>query len=247
MSESLQLTTQRNAAVEKDQAQYKKLVHDCWQNIRRSGAQMIGWKIVFGNYLNESKDKFEHGEFENWIREEFGLADSTQNKWREDSKLFLAEMDRLKPALPAKPGLTKSPSRDFCQLTKSPARGFCQGASVAILHKKTKGAVDLICQAAEKICDGRSFTETMRSIKLAAQPAPAGGNRGGGGKHTVSDEDAALMLKDSLQACADQVLHFTVDRKAMTLLMDDMGAFERVRMIFSDANQAMLQMKKGNA
>ena len=142
MSDKLQLTTQSTGEMEKRLAELKKLLRVGFAQMRNAGAQMVGWRVIVGDYMNQAKAELPHGGFEDWVAVEFGMAKSTQHRWREFSTLFLAEVTKL----------------------KSPALGHLGRLSVT--GKGKKKAVEMILEIAPRILQDRGEVEFMRDCKL---------------------------------------------------------------------------------
>ena len=151
----LVLASPGTAAVEKAEADCRKRIKTWFALMRNAGAQMIGYRVMIGHELNQAKETIKHGEFEQWVEEEFGLSARTQLDWRDFSKLFLEELEKRK----ALPTVGKS-------------------ASFALLGKTVpKKAIESILEIAPAIMDGKGYIQFVRDIKLLREPAEPGGYR----------------------------------------------------------------------
>jgi hypothetical protein len=149
MIETLQLTTQGNAAAEKNLDAHKKNIRIYVDGVHRSGAQLFGYAFLAGREMNLAAEALPHGQMGKWLKANFpDITHPTEVRWRsfaKDLEAKFATVANLKPL----------------QLKKS-------------FTKKDQAT---ILAAVPDLLDGQGMVEFMQSAKLLREPKLTGGDR----------------------------------------------------------------------
>lgn len=224
--EKLELVTQADAKTEKAIDANVKTMRLAVNGVRRSESLLYAYAAICGAAANRLAVIMPHGGLEKVLAEKFpDVSKSQLHVWRQFA-------DDLMPLLVK---------------TKCPTVGLLTtpnlGKKMALPEKKLEGFQSEV----KKVLRGATMRDFHAASSFCGETQAAGGKRGSGPPHKISDEDAAELQREQVRANAAEAARILTEKEPLIRLMDDMAEFTKLRLIYHDLNQAMLEMgKKAN-
>jgi hypothetical protein len=169
-----ELTAPRTEAAEKRIAAGKKYLDFLFKMHRRAKAEFMGTAFLIGHELNDLAANMPDGELEKFIRSTYGLADSTQQRWRKHALAIAAKV----AALAAAGG-------------QSPTVGLTKGKQLLLSGKKKFSAKEqsLIIDLVPEVMERKGMVEFLEDEGFVKKAKPDGGYR-------PSKEEVEAFLAD---------------------------------------------------
>jgi hypothetical protein len=213
----LELLAPQSAATEKEIGQHVKCIKLAFDGNLRAGRLFFAYAAIAGASANRLADLLPHGELTQCLAAKLpGIPENTLLRWRQFARDLVFKTPTVVVLLAPLIGKKTLPAKRISEIQEAVLEGM-----------DSKGMVDF-----------------MRGCKMLREPAPPGGKRGSGPPRRISDEDAAECLREEIRQHAIEATRFMEDQEALVRLMDDMKEFTKIRMVYHDLNQKMLEMER---